>query len=104
MLERSTTKTVTFQHPFTLKDVDMELPAGCYEVETIEERLDTLSEVAYRRLSTTMTVHRPITMWRQMVAIDPADLEAALEKDRDHGSAEADGLNGPEHPLAAAQS
>lgn len=82
MHERSTKTTVTFLHPFQLKDVERELPAGCYQVETVEEPLDTMKEVAYRRVSTTITVHRPLTLWRQQVEIDPGELAAALEKDR----------------------
>lgn len=83
MMERTTSTTVTFQRPFKLAALDSELPAGSYDVETVEELLDTVSSISYRRKSTTMTVERPDKPGRQVVEIDPADLSAALERDRD---------------------
>ena len=56
MQERITRRQVTFLHPFTLAGVDGEQPAGTYEVETTEAPIDSLSLLAYRRVSTTMEV------------------------------------------------
>lgn len=83
MLERTTRKSVEFAHPFHLVGVDGVQPAGTYDVETVEELLDGLSFVAYRRVSTTIALHGPnaATVSRQLSMIDPADLAMALERD-----------------------
>ena len=47
MTVRTTSKTVTFAHPFNLSGVDEVQPAGTYAVETDEELLQTLSIPAY---------------------------------------------------------
>lgn len=83
MHEQTTRKSVTFLHPFSLAGVDGQLDAGTYIVETLEERIEGLSFIAYRRVSTTIEVvgrgYRRAE--RQVVAIDPADLAAAQERD-----------------------
>jgi hypothetical protein len=38
MTMRTTSRTVTFIHPFNLSGMDKEQPAGTYTVETDEER------------------------------------------------------------------
>ena len=83
MPERTTHSSVTFSHPFSLAGVDGVQPAGTYTIETVEETLDNLSFVAYRRVSTTIVlpaVGIP-TRQRQVVPIDPRDLEAAQKRD-----------------------
>ena len=83
MPERTTHSSVTFLHPFSLDGVDGVQPAGTYTIETVEETLDNLSFVAYRRVSTTIVlpaVGIP-TRQRQVVTIDPRDLEAAQKRD-----------------------
>jgi hypothetical protein len=83
MPERTTHSSVTFLHPFSLVGLDGVQPAGTYTIETVEETLDNLSFVAYRRISTTIVlpaVGSP-SRQRQVVTIDPQDLEAALERD-----------------------
>ncbi len=83
MPERTTHSSVNFLHPFSLAGVDGVQPAGTYAIETVEETLDNLSFVAYRRISTTIVlpaVGSP-SRQRQVVTIDPQDLEAALERD-----------------------
>ncbi|AGK59911.1 hypothetical protein HYPDE_41213 [Hyphomicrobium denitrificans 1NES1] len=83
MQERTTRKSVTFLHPFSLSGIDEKLEAGTYEIETCEELIDGLSFVAYRRVSTTIVIaangygHGA----RQVVAIDPLDLEVAQQID-----------------------
>lgn len=81
MDERLTRKPVEFLHPFLLDGVDGMQPPGTYEVETVEEQLGGLSFVAYRRVSTTITLHGPTALSRQLTTIDPADLAAALKRD-----------------------
>jgi hypothetical protein len=81
--ERTTRKSVTFLHPFSLAGVDEKLEAGTYVVETLEEAIEGLSFIAFRRVSTTIEIaakgYGPVA--RQVVAIDPRDLEAAQERD-----------------------
>jgi hypothetical protein len=83
MMERTTTKTVVFHRPFAIGGVDGLLPPGSYAVETEEELIPGVSFLAYRRVRTTMIL--PIafgmTTARQVVTIDPEDLEAALVRD-----------------------
>lgn len=92
MAERLTRKSVEFVHPFELGGVDGLQPPGIYDVETVEEQLDGLSFVAYRRVSTTIALRSSniVILSRQLTMIDPADLTAALEKDADasHGKSQ----------------
>ena len=81
MTMRTTTKTVTFHRPFCLKGVDRLLPPADYRVVTDEELIEGLSFSAYRRVSTAMFVPAEAGSAVEMVAIDPLNLEAALEQD-----------------------
>jgi hypothetical protein len=83
MTERITRRSVTFLHPFTLVGVDGVQPAGTYTVETVEEPLDNLSFIAYRRVSTTIVLpsSNTPTLRREVVIIDPRDLEASQKRD-----------------------
>jgi hypothetical protein len=86
--DRITRETVTFVHPFELADVEGMLPAGTYTVETIEEPIEGVSMLAYRRVSTTIIVPSPRygMASRQMVTIDPLYLEAARKKDAERSA------------------
>ncbi len=83
MATRTSTKTVTFAHPFLLKGVDRILGAGDYRVVTDEERIEELSFPVYRRVATMIFV--PAASGRassvEMVAIDPRDLDEAQDRD-----------------------
>jgi hypothetical protein len=83
MADRITREAVTFLHPFRLAGVEDAQPAGAYTVETIEEPIGDLSFIAYRRTSTTivLTSERFGPGSRQVVTIDPLDLQAARERD-----------------------
>ena len=83
MTVQTTSRTVTFVHPFNLSGTDEVQPAGIYTVETDEELLEPLSFPAYRRISTLMRLPaRPrSTMVSQIVEINPLELAAALTKD-----------------------
>ena len=82
-MERTTTKTVVFHRPFAIGGVDGLLPPGSYAVEMEEELIPGVSFLAYRRVRTTMILPLAfgITTARQVVTIDPEDLEAALVRD-----------------------
>jgi hypothetical protein len=82
MTMRTTSRTVTFIHPFNLSGMDEEQPAGTYTVETDEELLQT-SLPAYKRVSTLMRLpSRPTgTMLTQIVEVNPLELAAALARD-----------------------
>lgn len=87
MTDRITHETIAFLNPFVLKGVEGILPAGTYTIETIEEPIDGISILAYRRVSTTIIVPSPShgMASRQMVTIDPLDLEAARKRDAQGG-------------------
>lgn len=82
-MTRSTTTEVTFRHAFDLETVGSGLPAGTYRVDIEEERIEGLSFLAYRRLST--HIHVPAIGHRstleQVFLVDPKELTAAQERD-----------------------
>ncbi len=83
MTERVTRISVQFLHAFDPGGDYGVQPAGTYDVETVEEQLDSISFIAYRRISTTM-VRRAAPDGRarpSSMMIDPADLERALAAD-----------------------
>jgi hypothetical protein len=83
MTVRTTSRMVTFTHPFNLSGVDEVQPAGTYTVETDEELLQALSVPAYRRISTLMRLPaRPTSpMLTQIVEITTVELAAVLARD-----------------------
>jgi hypothetical protein len=83
MTVRVTQSAVTFRHAFALRDVDGLQPPGTYLIETVEEPLGTLSFLAYRRVSTTITLPAvgAAGQRRQIVTVDLDELRAALAKD-----------------------
>ena len=54
MTGRTTRTSVTFSRPFSLSDLDGMQPAGTYRIQTLDVTLDSLSYLAYRRVSTTI--------------------------------------------------
>lgn len=83
MIGRSFSKDVVFRRPFVLKGVDRTLPAGSYRVVTDEELIEGISFPVYRRVATMIFVQAPTqgASSIEMVAIDPQDLQAALDRD-----------------------
>lgn len=83
MVERTTHATVTFVYPFSLADLDGTQPAGTYRIEAVDATLDGLTFLAYRRIST--TIELPAIggggPQRQLIAIDPLELQAAMAAD-----------------------
>jgi hypothetical protein len=88
MTVRTSSKTVTFAHPFLLKGVDRILPAGDYRIVTDEELIEELSFPVYRRVATIIFVpaESGSASTVEMVTIDPQDLQAAQELDLNHGA------------------
>ena len=82
MLTRTRDKTWTFGKPFQLQGIDRLLPAGDYRVTTDEELIEGLSFPVYRRVATMIFVPgRTQSVSVEMVSIDPADLNAAHQRD-----------------------
>ena len=84
MFMRTTSRRVTFVHPFSLQGMGATQPAGTYTVETDEELLQGFSIEAYRRVATTIRLPSPSGQTRldRVVPIDPLELDAAHERDR----------------------
>jgi hypothetical protein len=79
---RTTSKTVTFMHPFSLSETDEVHPAGAYTVETDEELLQASSRPAYRRIATLLRLERTTrTVQTQIVETNPVELAVALARD-----------------------
>ena len=83
MSTRSTERTLTFRRPFSLSAVDDPLPAGRYRVITEEELLEGLSFAAWQRVRTLLFLPANSLPGkaREVVPIDPNELEAALAAD-----------------------
>jgi hypothetical protein len=83
MTTRTTQKVVRFSAPFMLPSFDAAQPAGDYRVDQDEELLEVSSRLAWRRVGA--FIHLPAIgidgQTHQMAPIDPADLDAALEKE-----------------------
>ena len=82
MTIRSRHETVTFKHPFHLRGIARELPAGAYDVVTDEETIDGLSFEVWRRVATMITV--PVEGLRgatELLSIGSVDLADAIAAD-----------------------
>jgi len=86
MTTRTNDRIVSFAHPFLLKGVDRELPAGDYRVVTDEELIEGLSFPVYRRVSTMIFVPGQNASSVEMMAIDPQELQASQERDQSRGA------------------
>jgi len=80
MTVRTTSRTVTFLHPFILDGFAGEVPEGSYLVETEEELMDTRLSLAWKRTSTVIRLRT--ATGTQDIFIDPEQLNAALLRDR----------------------
>lgn len=83
MTEPSDPKSVSFAHPFTLDGVEGTFPPGTYAIEVSREAVNGLSFIGYRRTKTTIELPASSSAYlsRQLVEVEPADLEAALARD-----------------------
>ncbi|MEO9335948.1 hypothetical protein ABFT80_00745 [Mesorhizobium sp. SB112] len=84
MNNRTTHTVVQFKSAFSLPGFDRPQPAGDYAVDSDEELIDAASRLVWHRVST--FIHLPAisapASKQQMVPVEPADLDAALEHDR----------------------
>lgn len=83
---RTYQSTVTFTRPFQLEGFDEFLPAGDYRVDIDEELIDDLSFLAYRRIAALVylpAISKPQTRV-QVVTVTPTELDAMVQRDRDH--------------------
>ena len=94
MAMRTTRTTVTFARPFVVGDFDEVLPAGIYNVETDEERLEGISLPAYRRKLTVIQLHAESAHPGRVRSpkIDPNELDAALKRDEVLSSVRANAI------------
>ncbi len=83
MLTRTSRKTVTFRHPFTLTNLDGPQPAGRYEVEMEEELIEGLSFPAYHRTLTIILLPGPPggSVLVQAVTVNGDELDEAERRD-----------------------
>ena len=83
ILTRSRRETVTFRHPFRIKGIERQLPAGAYEVVTDEELIEGLSFPSFRRVATLIMVPGapPHHQSTEMISISPVDLADAQQAD-----------------------
>lgn len=81
-------KTIIFAHSFSLEGVEGTYPPGSYEVTESREPVDGLSFIGYRRTKTTIELPGSLAAYvsRQVVEVEPADLEAALARDARAGT------------------
>ena len=87
MTTRTIEKTVTFMKPFVIGDFDEVLPPGDYIIETDEELIQSLSFAGYIRKSTMMRLpsNPGKTDSSRVLTVDPKQLEAALNRDKESG-------------------
>jgi hypothetical protein len=84
MTTRTTQSVVRFSRPFLLPGFDAPQPAGDYRVDLDEQLIEGVSLLAWQR--TGAFIHLPAigtsgaTM--QMVPSNPADIDAAIAKDK----------------------
>ncbi|MEW9838377.1 hypothetical protein [Mesorhizobium marinum] len=85
MTTRTTQTVARFSSPFLLPGFDAVQPAGDYCVDQDEELIEVFSRLAWRRVGA--FVHLPAIgmngQTHQMVPVNPADLDAALEKNQE---------------------
>jgi hypothetical protein len=83
MFSRTSSRTVTFAHPFVLTGIDGVQPAGTYTVETDEELIEGLSFPVYRRVATVILLPAPAggPGLFQVATIDPVELDQAAQAD-----------------------
>jgi hypothetical protein len=83
MTTRSRREIITFRHPFRIKGIDRELPAGAYEVITDEEMIEGLSFASFRRVATMIMVPAaaPRRSTMEMISIGAVELSDAQRID-----------------------
>ncbi|MDK1384310.1 hypothetical protein QN224_02675 [Sinorhizobium sp. 8-89] len=84
MFARTKSRTVHFDEPFRVPDIDQVVPAGDYEVDEDEELIEGISWLAYRRVATFIKLPATIEnkFQTRLIAIDPEELERLITADR----------------------
>ena len=77
---RTRKSTISFQNPFTLNRDVGELPPGSYDIEIDEEAIQAPDRTAYRRVAIYFYVRSSAST--RMIVLTPAELESAMERDR----------------------
>jgi hypothetical protein len=84
METRTTHRVFRFESAFWLPGFDVSQPPGEYLVDQDEEPIEIAAHLAWRRVAT--FIHLPaistVSSTQQMVPIDQAFLDAALEQDQ----------------------
>ena len=85
MATRTSQSTVRFGSTFLLQGFDAPQPAGEYRVERDEETIEGSSWLGWRCVAT--FIYLPaigvVRSTQQLLQVDPAELQAALEEDHD---------------------
>lgn len=91
MANRISKKLVTFAFPFTLAEIDEELPPGGYTIESENQDLDGSTFTAHRLIETVIVLRPPAGSRKpvRFVDIDPNGLAAALALDKSRSEAAA---------------
>jgi hypothetical protein len=81
---RTTQRVIRFVSPFSLPGFGAQQPPGEYLVNDDEEPIEGALHLAWRRVATFIYLPAISTrsLMQQMVPVDPADLQAALEQDQ----------------------
>ncbi len=84
MTTRTRTELVTFSNSFRIAGLDDQLPAGTYEIEIDEERLEGVSFPVYRRVLALLHLgSSPLSPGTiRTVSVDPQALDNAIAHDR----------------------
>ncbi len=80
-MRRTRMQRLSFARPFSLAGIAESLPAGTYDIESEEERLEGISFETYRRIGTVIHLPAAPGPTTRLVAIDHDDLQKALEND-----------------------
>lgn len=80
MSDRTTRSQVVFANPFTLKGFAQPHPAGIFDLDRDEDRVEAGGHVGFRHVASYL--HLTIGTTSRMVSVDPDDLTRALAHDR----------------------
>lgn len=83
MAIRTTRTQATFAAPFRLPEIDEQLSAGTYDIDTDEELHEGNDRTVYIRVAT--LIHLRGIGWSRTVTINPDGLEYALLNDANQG-------------------
>ena len=78
---RTIRTSVLFRRPFRLGGLNGVQPPGLYTVEAYDHLIDSVSVIAYRRVSTSIELHGQPAGITRTVTIDPEELAMALKQD-----------------------